>query len=65
MDVLSVVVGVFCFFLFQWLFRGVFLFVLFKVVSQIAERAGKKVENMKGEMENAMQDLRGDEKQKR
>lgn len=62
MDVLSVVVGAFCFFLFQWLFRGIFLLLFFKILLKIVEQGREK---MKGEFENAMSILRNDEKQDR
>jgi hypothetical protein len=66
MDVLTVVVGVFAYFLFMWLFRGLFVLFLVRVLSSLKSRGEGALKDLKKEMgkDASMSDVRNDEKQK-
>lgn len=67
MDVLTVVVGIFVYFLFMWLFRGLFVLLLVRVLSSLKSRGEETLNDFKeGMKENAsMSDMRNDKEQER
>jgi hypothetical protein len=64
MDVLTVVAGVFAYFLFMWLFRGIFVLFLVKVLSSLKSRGAGALKDLKKEMgkDASMSNVRDDEK---